>query len=307
MWLPYPPEQRAEFSSLAELYASGRRAFRNVVSASGWVPAPGSQATLDVDAIAGYTARLRPGSEFFITRLCHDYLYAACEQLGALAALYEANEVLLSPNVVARCAVEHVAHVAWVLGEQADNAEERLARVFLEELAGAEHAKITAGHLVGKTHPEYLDRVANWKEVKADVARVFPAPTADDTGRPQLLGYVLPRPEAIVVASYGRLTPPLPEKQRQGVYDFLSNHVHPTIYTTRELFRPAVAADGSKTAELSLDPEYHSKLARLTIAPFHFALAHVLAYHGWPDDHLKLLEEDIEVALPGMLTGSKRL
>jgi hypothetical protein len=214
---------------------------------------------------------------------------------------------LLSPNVVARCAVEHVAHVAWVLGEQADNAEERLARVLLEELVGAEHAKITARHLVGKTHPEYLDRVASWKELKADLARVFPTPTADDTGRPQLLGFVLPRPEAIVVALYGRLTPPLPEKQRQGVYDFLSNHVHPTVYTTRELFRLAVAADGNRTAQPSLDPQYHSKLARLTIAPFHFALAHVLAYHGWPDDHLKLLGEDIEVALPAMLAGSKRL
>jgi hypothetical protein len=225
MWLPYTPEQKSEFVALAELYSGAREAFRSVAAASRWQRTPGSRAAADWDAIVARRPALSPGGESLMTGLCHHYLYAAGEQLGALSALYAANEVLLSPNVIARCAVEHAAHIVWVLGAPGDGVDERLARTFLEELADAEHAKTTAGHLIGKAHPEYRQRLANWKELKADVTQAFPAPTTDHEGRPRILGQGLPRPEEVVVEMYGRLTPALPEKQRQGIYDLLSNHV----------------------------------------------------------------------------------
>lgn len=305
-WLPYTYEQRSEFAALASLYAAARTAFREVAASSRWAATPGSTAAADHDALA--TRELMPGMDLLITGLCHDYMYAACEQFGAMWALYQANEVLLVPNVIARCAVEHVAHVAWVLGPSTDGVDQRHARALLEELAGAEHAKTTAGHLIGKSSSDYGERYAHWKELKAVAKRAYPDLTSDPaTGKTVICGYTLPRPEKIVTAVYGYLTPPLPEKQREGIYDFLSNHVHPTLYVTRELFRSRQTGDGERTAELAVDPEYHQKLARLTVAPFHLVLAMILSYHNWPDTHLKRLEAEIDAALPGMLAGTRKI
>lgn len=244
-WLPYTAEQMEEFAVLASLYAGVRDAFREVAARHRWVATPGSAGASDRHALAA--RGLMPGMELLIAGLCHDYMYTACEQFGALSALYRANEVLLAPNVVARCAVEHVAHVAWILGASTESVEERHARALLEELAGAEQAKTTSGHLIGKSSPEYRARLERWKRLKTEAKRAYPDFTSDPvTGNPVICGSTLPRPERIVTAVYGSLTPALPEKQREGIYDFLSNHVHPTPYTTRELFRTRQTEGGER-------------------------------------------------------------
>jgi hypothetical protein len=61
---------------------------------------------------------------------------------GALAALYGAEEVLLSPLVLARAAVENAAHTIWILGSPKDDAQERFAGAFLDAMFGAEQAKM---------------------------------------------------------------------------------------------------------------------------------------------------------------------
>lgn len=246
-----------------------------------------------------------PGIELLIAGICHDYMYAACEQFVALAALYHANEVLLAPNVIARCAVEHVARIAWILGAPSESVDERFARALIEEVAGAEQPKTTAGHLIGKTNQEYRARRQQWNLVKTEAKRVYPDFARHPvSGRPTIRDMTLPRPEEVVTAVFGRLAPPLPEKQREGIYDFLSNHVHPTPYTTRELFRSGPNASGERVPELAVDPEYHGKLARLTVTPFHLTLAVILSYNGWPDTALKQLESAIDDALPGTLVDT---
>lgn len=47
------------------------------------------------------------------------YLYAASECIGGLAAPYSGEAVLLAAMLLARCAVEHLTHVVWMLGYSA--------------------------------------------------------------------------------------------------------------------------------------------------------------------------------------------
>ncbi len=123
---------------------------------------------------------------------------------------------------------------------------------------------------------------------------------------PSSTGQQLRRPHEFVIDAYLQNCPKADAKQAEGVYDFLSNFTHPTLYATRELFQ--YGADGAEeTVTLAVDAEYHEKLARLAIAPFYATLARLTAHHRWSDKPLKALEAHIDLHIPGTLAGLQTL
>jgi hypothetical protein len=190
-FLPYTEAELARFAELAEVYEACRSALRDITLETQSRPAPGSPADLDQRALVGREPPIAETAEMLITWTVQLYLYAASEHLGGLAALYSRPEVLLSPLVLGRCAVEYAAHVLWVLGRPAEDPEDRLARAFLEEIFGAEQAKMQAGRLFEKTSEEHRRRREYYKAVRSDAEASFEPPYQNDTGRPMLRGQLL--------------------------------------------------------------------------------------------------------------------
>jgi hypothetical protein len=127
------------------------------------------------------------------------FLFVASEQLGALGALYEREEVLVPSGACMRSALEHSAHVLWVL-QRADTEpfEQRLARALLEMLRSVEERKIVVCNLFGDDSPE----CAQWKErFTAEKQRIkdsFPDGLTYDRHLPVLLEQKVPGPEGAV-------------------------------------------------------------------------------------------------------------
>jgi hypothetical protein len=230
------------------------------------------------------------------------HLYAASEVVGGLVALYAGEEVLLSPLVLARSAIEHSAHTVWLLGDRATTPEERLARAFLEVIVGAEQAKMQAGRLTGRGGQTHTGRRDIYKAIKKDVEATFGAPPHDHTGRPQVNGQRMPAPEQMVLEMNRLSSQPLTDDEIHGTYGYLSNFVHPTSYALQELFEVR-EENGESVPELARDIEFHNKLARLTVVPFYHALFHTVSYHGWNGKRLLKLNDDIDRLLPGVFVA----
>lgn len=241
-------------------------------------------------------------SERLITGTTQLYLYAASEHVGGLAALYSVEEVLLSPLVLARAAIENAAHTIWILGNPIDIAEDRLARAFLDAIFGAEQAKMQAGRLRGKAGEEHKTRSDYYKRITRDARATFDEPHQDEHGRRLLYGHQLPSPEQIVMAMNRLVSQPLSDELMQGTYGLLSNFVHPTFYALAELFN-VIEKDGRRTPTLDRDITFHERLAQLVVSPFYHALAYVASYHGWTSQRFEDLNRDIIRLLPGVFVA----
>jgi hypothetical protein len=125
----------------------------------------GSRCDVDRAALLGRKPAIAESSEQLITWAAQLYLYAAGEHVGGLTTLYGAEEVLLSPLVLARAAIENAAHTIWILGSPMDSAEDRLARAFLDAIFGAEQAKMQSGRLRGKADEEHKARSDYYKRI----------------------------------------------------------------------------------------------------------------------------------------------
>jgi hypothetical protein len=88
-------------------------------------------------------------------------MFAASEQLGGVAALYRAHEVLRPPGPSVRKALEFCARANWAL--RAPTVEDRHARAYLEELRSSGAAAKAANQLVGKAGKRYIKRAATDK------------------------------------------------------------------------------------------------------------------------------------------------
>ena len=264
--------------------------------------APDSYAERDTRSLLARKPPIAPTSERLITWLVQLYLYAASEHIGGLGALYPLGEVLVAPIVLARCAIEHSAHATWIIGDPNGDAQDRLARAFLEEISGAEQAKMQAGRLFEKSSDEHRRRAEHYGAVKQDAEYTFEPPHQDDNGKPMLRGHLMPSPEAIVLNMNRVSTQPLPDDVMQGTYGFLSNYVHPTPYALGELFT-VHESGGEQIPELNRDISFHERLARLVVVPFYHALTYVASYHGWAPERHRQLSDDIDRLLPGVFVA----
>jgi len=300
--LPYTSEERERFAELAEIYLSCRAAFRDISTETQAQPVAGSRCERDKRELLAREPPVAETSEQLIPWTTQVYLYAASEHIGGLAALYQAEEVLLSPLVLARSAIENASHTIWILGSAEDSAEDRLARAFLETILGAEQAKMQAGRLRGKDDAEHKSRREFFKRVKEDACATFAEPHQDEHGKPLLHGHQLPNPEQLVMEANHLVSQPLTDELMQGTYGFLSNFVHPTFYALQELFS-VEEQDGILVPRLDRDISFHERLAKLVVGPFYHALAYVASYHGWTSKRFEDLNEDIINLLPGIFVA----
>jgi hypothetical protein len=218
------------------------------------------------------------------------FLFVASEQLGALGALYEREEVLVPSGACMRSALEHSAHVLWVL-QRADTEpfEQRLARALLEMLRSVEERKIVVCNLFGDDSPE----CAQWKErFTAEKQRIkdsFPDGLTYDRHLPVLLEQKVPGPEGAVAWMFDFLIDTLTTEVGKGVYGFLANLSHPTVDAIMELWGQRPRAE-----EQQSHVEY-------VVVGFYNALSAVIDYHGWSRGRFDELTNEIDRVLPGLL------
>lgn len=298
---PYPDDQADRFAELAELFVRCRAAWREVASETVGQAGPYSMAETDQQDIAERMPQ-SARAQLVVPAVLQRYMLAASEQLGGLAALYGAQEVLYSPWALARSMLEHCASAAWVLGFDREPVENRLARAYREELKSAEEAKKNAGRLLGKEHPEYRRVAEEFKRCRREIEDTFRGgwTTADD-GRRLLRGQRLPGPEDSVAWLLSEfLTRPHTRDVGRGTYGYISNLSHPTLYRISGLWS-IDDRGGERVPVLDVHIEDHNKLAHLVVSPYYEVLARVIIYQGWPGVQHRELTQQIDRLLPALL------
>lgn len=310
-WVGYWQRRSADFderlTEVSRLFRDCREAFFETADRYHWEPFPGSGAERaagdlpspdpTIDQARGETGHR------LITEVAQTFLLTAAGHLGGLASLYQSGEVLFSPPALIRATVENCAHALWVIGDNPEEpSEQRLARAYLEELISAEEAKMNAGRMRDKAHESHVRAATAYDALKMEILERFPDATAADLGSRTLLGQVLPKPEAAVIWMYDvteRMGGTISARVAKGIYGFLSNMTHPTLYPARQ--RRAWADDvreGHRVAYLRIDLGSQEQEARAALAAFYNALTYVTTYFDWPNDVLDELTDKIERTMP---------
>ena len=297
---PYSHGQAQRFLELAELLGACRQAFRDLAASTDWRPAEGSAGAADVRALREHEPAYPPSVPLKLSFLVYFYLYAASEHMGGLAVLYATKEVLIPPGPLTRAVLEHCARVFWVIQGGDSTAEDRLARIYLEELLSAEQAKKTSGHLEGKDSGQYRERSGVFKALRAEAEQVFGGPILDEHGRTVIRGQRLVGPEDCVAWMYGFLSQPLPGEAGRGAYDYVSNISHPTLYTHFDMWGGG-EANGQRALVSQISLADHEKRVGMAVVPFYEVLTYVASYYGWPRDEIERLTGEVDRLLPEIL------
>ncbi|MBF6240501.1 hypothetical protein IU474_25995 [Nocardia otitidiscaviarum] len=83
------------------------------------------------------------------------------------------------------------------------------------------------------------------------------------------------------------------------MYDMLSNHTHPTLYTVEHRRRFIPDGEQHRTVLEVQETEVES-LVRLTVQLTRLTFSVVCQYGGWPFDREKELERQIDEVMPGL-------
>lgn len=305
-WQSPSPEFSARLEELAALFLACRHSFHEIADTYHWLPAPGSPGAQDAVALPSPDPKVpSPQGETghrLLAEIVQTFLLTASGHLGGLASLYLSGEIVFSPPLLIRAVIENCAHAVWVLGEEGEDAEDRLARCYLEERKSTEEAKKNSGYMHGKTTSSYAHAAEVYKEIQRQTLARFPDTTMEDLGRYKLHGQELPRLEdsvkdmyALTEAAGGTVT----VKQAEGIYGFLSNMTHPTLYPARQ--RRGWYSDpehGHKVAYLHIEIGSTEQEARAALAAFYNALTYTTSYFGWPTTIIEALEARLEAVIP---------
>lgn len=299
---------------LASLADSCRAAFLAVGRDSHWKPGTAARARVDAMTAADPASSadgIMAGADL-VSEVVVSYLEIAAGHLGGLAALLRADEVMFSPQPLVRAIMENCARVFWVIGMTVDPPGV-LARAYLEEFHSCEYQKAAAKRLGGgcTTTPEYIDARTRRTTVRARARAAFPGTTnadlsEDKPGR-SIGAHTLPSPtdgvtamvEVLHHAAAGSITADVAE----GVYDFLSNHTHPTLYPIRQLRRYIDHGDHVGT-ELHLELESTERLLGAAVSAFYSALSFTMSFYDLPRGSHDALTTQIDDTLPQLFTVS---
>jgi len=292
---------------LADLHRACRAAFLETANQFHWTPGPGSVAALaSAELPSPDPAIADPQGETghrLIAEVVQTYLLAASGHLGGLASLYATNEVFFSPPALIRATIENCAQALWVLGSGVDElAEERLARAYLQELLSAEEAKKNAGRMHRKSHPSYKLAKQRLRRLEANVRTRFAKVEVDEDRKWAINDLSLPGPGEAVAWMY-ELTKSMggtiSRGSGAGIYGFLSNKTHPTLYPARQwrVWEEDQAA-GHHVAYLRADLDVIERESRAALAAFYNALTYVTSYFDWPDNVLDELNAAFEESMP---------
>lgn len=305
-WQSPSPEFSARLEQLAALCLMCRDSLHEIADAYHWTPAPGSPGARDAIALPSPDPQVpSPHGETghrLLAEIVQSFLLTASGHLGGLAGLYLNGEITFSPPLLIRAVIENCAHAVWVLGEDGEDADDRLARCYLEERKSAEEAKKNSGYMYGKTASSYAHAADAYKKIQRQTIARFPDTTMDRLGRYELHGQRLPRLEdavtdmyALTEAAGGTIT----VEQASGIYGFLSNMTHPTLYPARQ--RRGWYSDpehSQRVAYLHVEIGSTEQEARAALAAFYNALTYTTSYFGWPTTIVESLEARIEAVIP---------
>lgn len=294
-------------AELSKLFLACRDAFHETADTYQWIPAPGSPAANDADALPSPDPGIvEPRGETghrLIAEVAQIFLLTATGHLGGLASLYASNDIIFSSALLLRAVIENCAHALWVLGDDPDEpAENRLARAYLEDLYSAEEAKKNAGRMRGKTHESHVHAEQAYTTLKSQILARYPEATRQSLGEGTLLNQKIPGLEAAVKWMYslteaagGTIT----QEQASGIYGYLSNMTHPTLYPVRQHRGWYDDSEkGSMVAYLRVDLGSVEDEARAAIAAFYNAMTYTTSYFGWPAKVMDRLEAKIAAAIP---------
>ena len=172
----------------------------------------------------------------------------------------------------------------------------------LEEFLSADEAKKNAGRMRDKSHPSHVLAKERYQALRREIFTRFPGTDAEALGSRTLNGQVWLKPEATVAWMYAvtqRLGGTISDRAAQGIYGFLSNMTHPTLYPARQ--RREWIDDpeaGQRVAYLRVDVGSREDEARAALAAFYNALTYVTDYFGWPNEVLDDLTVKIEETIP---------
>lgn len=306
-WQHTPADVDERLVELAHLFLASRDAFFETADRFQWTPASGSVAERAAsELVSPDPAITKPRGETghrLVAEVVQTYLLTATGHLGGLASLYATGEVLFPPPALIRATIENCAHAMWVLGEDPDEpAENRLARAYLEEHLSAIEAKKNAGRMRDKTHPSHVRANEYYRVLRSEILTRFPTSTRESLGMSTLNEQVLLSPEATVTWMYAvteRLGGTIGDRAASGIYGFLSNMTHPTLYPARQ--RREWIDDpeaGHRVAYLRVDIGSRESEARAALAAFYNALTYVTDYFGWPNEVMDDLTVKIQECIP---------
>jgi hypothetical protein len=303
-WQHASPEAEKRLVELAHLFASCREAFFDIAQDEfHWTPTPGSLASLDLaNTEEGPDGQWGEQPVRQMTMVVGNYLLVAAGHLGALATLHAGQEVLLSPPLLVRAVIENCARVIWVLAiDHPDSTRSRVTRAYLEEFLSAQEAKTAAGRMGDKTSETYKDAHKAYLELRDNVLPArFIGVTREHLGEGQLEDQHLPSVEACVTWMYEqthKVGTGITARQGQGVYGFLCNMTHPTLYPVRQM-TTWHEHDGHLESHLGLDLSFIEKLAGAAVIPFFNAVSLLLSYMGWTTKRWDEWEQVIDRTLP---------
>ena len=302
--LQYQPEEKERFKAYSTVMFGCREVCRRLLEeTSGLQSASGSLADRDSRQLGALQPSTLHGTpDVILGGTVGPHVYAAGEYLGAMSALYAAEEVHLAPIVLARTLIEHCAHAIWILGARDDPAESRLARALLDLLNGLEQTEIYAKQFRGAGSPEHMAEKAHTAAVRNAAHAIFAPPyKLDDVHgrkRPALGLELLPGSAAIVAQAVRLMSSSLDEKQALGTYALLSTSVHAT---PNEIANLTSASDPNDPTSVRLTRNLttHEPLVRMLVAFFYSALSHALSYVGVKGQLHHDLGDVIETYLPG--------
>lgn len=306
-WQQAPPEFAQRMQELSDLFLACRDTFHEICDRYRWTPTSGSPAAEDAAELPSPDPQVaEPHGETghrMIAEDVYSFLVTSAGHLGGLASLYASHEVLFSPPLLIRAVIENCAHALWVLGDDPDEPSvNRLARAYLEELMSAEEAKKNAGRMLTKAHSSYSRFAAEYRAIKRQILARFPGATPVELGEHKLSGQQLPNLEAAVVwmyelteASGGTIGP----VAASGIYGYLSNMTHPTLYPVRQrrMWVDDPSGEG-RFANLTIDIDSIESEARAALAAFDNALRYTISYFGWPTTELDELDAVIAETIP---------
>lgn len=306
-WQSPSPEFSVRLEELSTLFLACRDAFHETADTFHWTPAPGSPAAEDAGLLPSPDTLVPEphGGETghrLLAEVVQIFLLTASGHLGGLASLYAKDEVLFSSPLLIRAIIENCAHAIWVLGEEGESAEDRIARCYLEELKSAEEAKKNVGYMRGKTHQSHAHASEKYSRIKKQILARFPDASKKILGEGKINDQKLPRLEECVKLMYslteaagGTIT----QEQASGIYGFLSNMTHPTLYPARAR-REWVhdETSGHAVAYMHVGIGSIENEARAALAAFYNALNYVTSYFGWPATIMDALKAKIEAIIP---------
>ncbi|MFI6997169.1 hypothetical protein [Nocardia sp. NPDC050175] len=291
---------KERFGELAEVLSACREAFLRITDDHHWEPAPGSVAAQD---ITEYTRMgIRDPRIVLMTVCCG--LQDGANNCGGMCGLFVTGEAIGTVEQLTRSVLEGCAYAAWTIGDNppAQDPKGRLARTYIQHRWSTVKAKEDAQRLGGKESAPFLAAAETFKAVRAELDAAFPLTTGKDLDHPiTVSGQTAVGLTAAVqwfmelVGRYGGGG--LDRTVTEGLYGFLSNSTHPTLYTILQRLRP-VAHTGHWGSAQEVDIEHFERLTKFAVGTMYNALAWVYHYAGWEFDVDSEFAAVIERVLP---------